>query len=83
MRTIGAYLKSHNATHPIGDFSSVVPPNLNDRTANQCPAGADQATPHCDETYQAEIPTRQNALGPTGAMTEPYPARLGVRARSE
>ena len=40
-------------------------------------------TPHCDETYQAEIPTRQNSLGPTEAMTEPYPARLGVRARSE
>jgi hypothetical protein len=40
-------------------------------------------TLRCDETYQAEIPTRQNSLGPTGAMSEPYPARLGVRARSE
>jgi hypothetical protein len=37
----------------------------------------------CDKTYQAEIPTGQNALEPTGAMTEPYPARLAVRARSE
>jgi hypothetical protein len=41
------------------------------------------ATPRSDETYQAEIPTAQNSLAPTGAMTEPYPARLGVRARSE
>ena len=34
------------------------------------------ATPRCGETYQAEIAMGQNALEPTVAMTEPYPAGL-------
>jgi hypothetical protein len=50
--------------------------------ARECP-GYWCFTPRCDKTYHAEIPTGQNALEPTGAMTEPYPARLAVRARSE